>query len=62
MPQLNTVARIPDAVDHTPEGGAFDPTHAPGPPADSARAVAGVGRAVVGTTYRSLATTLERNE
>jgi len=57
-PQLNTVAQVPDAVDHTPAVGGFGSIHAVGPPAGSARAVAGVVHAVVGTTYRSLATTL----
>ena len=58
LPHLNTVAQVPDAVDHTPAAGAFGSIHAVGTPAESARAVAGVVHAVGGTTYRSLATTL----
>ena len=54
--QLNTVAEVLDAVDHTPSAGAFGPIHVVGPPAESACAVADFVHAVVGTTHRSLAT------
>ena len=55
---INTVAQVPDAVDHTPAAGSFGSIHAAGPPAGSARAVVVVVHAVVGTTHRSFATTL----
>ena len=60
-PHLNRVAEVPevpDAIDHTPAAGSFGSIHAVGPSADTARAVAGVVHAGVGTTHRSLATTL----
>ena len=61
-PQLNTVAEVPDAVDHTPAAGSFGSIQAGGPPFSSAHAVAVCIHAVVGTTHRSLAMSLGRRE
>ena len=55
---MNTVAEVPNAVDHTSAAGSFGSIHAGGLPADNARAVVVVVHAVVDTTHRSLATTL----
>lgn len=52
------VAEVPNAVDHTSAAGSFGSIHAGGPVAGSARAVAVVVHAVVGTMHRSFATTL----
>ncbi len=57
-PQLNTVntvAEVPNAVDHTSAAGSFGSIHVVGPPAGSVRPVAVVVRAVVGTMHRSFA-------
>ena len=55
---INTVAQVLDAVDHTPAAGLFGSIHAVEPSAGSAHVVAVVVHAVVGTTHRSIATTL----
>ncbi len=53
--RVNTVAEVPNAVDHTSAAGSFGSIHAVGPSAGSARPVAVVVRAAVGTTHRSFA-------
>lgn len=60
-PQFNMVNRVggaPSAVDHMSAAGSFGLSHAVMPPAGNDRVVAVVGHAVVGTMYRSFATTL----
>lgn len=55
---VNSVAEVPNEVDHNSVAGSFGSIHAVGSPAGNARAVAAVVHAVVGTTYRSLAKAL----
>lgn len=55
---VNKVGGVPNAVGHMSAAGSFGLSHAVMPPAGNDRVVAVVGHAVVGTMYRSFATTL----
>lgn len=62
-PQLNMVNRVggvPNAVDHMSAAGSFGLSHAVTPPAGNDHVVAVVVHAVLDTTHRNFATTLEK--